>query len=125
MASAKAQAHIARLDRSLARSGCIITLRRLTLGPKNTQILFDCDAGAVVRDYAPNELVGGIIQGDSRVILSPSPLLKKKWPGPGEPPLPVALRDRTVIAKKERAIQAVTPFYNGDDVVRIELQVRG
>jgi hypothetical protein len=121
---ASAAEHTARLDRSLARNGETVTLRRLTLGPGNTQVPFDCECGARVSAYQPHELVGGIVQGDSKVILSPTSLRARQWPGPGLDPLPRS-GDRVGIGGRERNVQTVTPVYAGGGLVRIELLVRG
>lgn len=116
-------AAIAMLDRQLLRHGQPVTLRRLTL-VDGEQEAFDCTCKAVVRQYQPAELVDGIIQGDSHVVLSPTDLSAAVWPGVGLPPVP-RKGDRVVVAGTARNIEAVVPFYIGTQVVRIECQVRG
>lgn len=109
-------AAIAALDRGLAAAGQDITLRRTT----GTQLIpLDVACRAVVRDYAPAELVGEIQQGDTRVILSPSEMTNAQWPWPPR------AGDFVVIAGRLRAVRAAPPFYVDNVLVRVELQVRG
>jgi hypothetical protein len=119
----EASSCIADLDSALDTAGEDIRLVRLTLAA-GEQIPFGVDCRAAVRQYQPAELVGGIVQGDSQVIVSPSELSRRQWPGPGLPPLP-RKGDRVVVQGRARNVEAVMPFVVGDVVVRIELLVRG
>lgn len=123
--------HVEALDRSLARSGEDIILRR-TVGTTN-QINIDVGCRAKVRGYQPQELVGSIIQGDSLVIISPTQIERAQWPG-GRPikstpdltdPRVPRNSDAVIIAGRQRSVQAATPFYVDGELVRIEMQVRG
>lgn len=123
------QEMIAGLDDALAEAGQIITLRRVVgLPPSPTS--YDIVLPAHVRGYAPQELAGGIQQGDSKVILSPSAILAATWPGAGsatdgtDPRMP-KVGDKVIIQGRLSAVQAAVPFYAQDILVRIELQVRG
>ena len=73
-------------------------------------------------DYRPEELVGGIVQGDTKVILSPTQILAASWPGTLSWP---RTGDKIVINGRERNIQAAPPKLIDGAVVRIDLQVRG
>jgi hypothetical protein len=81
-----------------------------------------------MRQYQPDELVGGIIQGDSFVILSPSEIIAANWPGtvtaPGDKRVPKH-GDQLIVQGIARTVQTGTPFYIAGALVRLELQVRG
>src|SRR5215211_493115 len=117
------------LERQLAQHGEDIRLQRLTLGPGGTQIPFEVECRALVRGYAPDELVGGISQQDSRVILGPSEIIANDWPGATITPAPntdrrVPVRgDRAFIAGKARTVEAAAGIYLAGELVRIELRV--
>ena len=81
-------------------------------------------------------LVGGILQGDSKVTLSAAEIEAKGWPGPiasAEPPNERTNRDRRIPRKGDdvtiegtvRNIEVATPYYLDGVLVRIELEVRG
>jgi hypothetical protein len=112
------------LDRQLAAHGQTIRLQRLTLGPSGTQIPYEVTVKAFVRGYEPDELVGGITQQDSRVILSPSSLAGTDWPGPGEQQVP-RKGDRAYIDGRARNVEAGKAIPLNDTVVRIEFTARG
>lgn len=109
--------HIAALDRKLAQVGEPVLLRR-PLGT-SPQTFRDVTVKGLARGYAPNELVGGIIQGDSQVIVSPSEMIADGWPWPPK------INDKVVYAGRMRNVQAVQVVSIGVDPVRIEMQVRG
>lgn len=105
---------IAKLDRAIARNGQTVTLRRGTASaPVATAAL-----KAHVRGYDPDELVGGITQKDSKVILAPTGL--KGWPSGM-----VQENDWIQIDGRWRSIVAAVPVRMADTLVRIELQVKG
>lgn len=116
------------LNRGLRRSGQTITLRRV-IGT-TSQTFVDVVCRAVVRGYAPNELIGSIIQNDSLVILSPTEINAAVWPtvqGAGaDVRIPSRNRgDLCYIAGVWRSVQAGVGIYlGGSTLVRIELQVR-
>ncbi len=123
-----ALSHISALDRGLAARGQDVILRRISgSGPSATSI--DVACRAVVRGYRPEELVGGIAQGDSQVILSPSEIRSSGWPDPGgSPPGSVSLPrkgDKLIVQGRMRTIEAVAPLQVAGELVRIDLQVRG
>jgi hypothetical protein len=91
-----------------------------------------------VRNYDAKELIGPITQDQSEVILSPTEIIRKGWPGPeiltagSTPKAPTAQDrrvpikgDKVVIAGKPRAIEVSTPKYVDGELVRITLRVLG
>lgn len=123
-----ALSHISALDRGLAARGQDVILRRISgSGPSATSI--DVACRAVVRGYRPEELVGGIAQGDSQVILSPSEIRSSGWPDPGGLPSGSASLpkkgDKLIVQGRMRTIEAVAPIQVAGELVRIDLQIRG
>lgn len=98
---------IAALDRQLARHGQTVILRT-SAGVVTSTVR------AMMRGYQPDELVGGIVQGDSKVILSPT----------GLNVLPV-LNSKVVHDGRVRNVQAVESVKLDDVLVRVNVQVRG
>lgn len=120
---------ISALDSALARVGQDIRLQRLT---GTQQIPFEVECRAVVRGYAPEELVGDITQQDSMVVLSPSEIERKGWPGPQSSSDPSTIDrrvprkgDRAFINGKARNVEAAVGIYVADVLVRIEMRVLG
>lgn len=109
------------LDRQLAAHGQGITLRRYSgVGPSRVPV--DVTVRARVDDYRPEELSGGIVQGDTRVIISPSQILAAAWPSPQDWP---RAGDQVVINGRVRNVEAPVLLKINDTVVRIEIQVKG
>lgn len=104
---------IAALDNAIAKTGQSVSLRRLT-GDINIE------RRASVRDYTPDEIGSGIIQGDTEVVLSPTALAGT--PFEGKPPKRL---DRVLVADRLRNIESAEPVYMMDVLVRLNLQVRG
>lgn len=121
---------IARLDRSLARSGQTVILQR-TIGTTN-QARITATMKAHVRGYQPQDLLQGITQGDRKVIISPTDIIKSQWPGgqagvlSGDQRVP-RKGDAIIVAGRECAIQNAAPIYldGTSDLIRIDIQVRG
>jgi hypothetical protein len=111
---------IAALDAALVAVGEDIVLRRVIGEDPNTTNV-DVTCRAVVRTFEPEELVGGIAQTMSKVIISPSEINAAGWPGSG-PNLPQRL-DQVVIAGRVKDIETVDPIYVRGVLVRIELRV--
>lgn len=119
---------IAALNRVLAAHGEDIRLQRL-MGTQQVPVEVACRAH--VRGYEPHELVGGIAQGDSRVLISPTEIEAAQWPGGqvegavvGDARVPKK-GDRLFIAGRARQVEAVKPIYLDGELVRIEMAVRG
>lgn len=108
------QQAIAKLDRAIASNGQTVTIRRGTATAPTAQVTVK----AHVRGYKSDELVGGISQTDSFVILSPTGF--EAWPG-GWP----KKDDWAIIDGRPRTILAAGPIKMNDVLVRIELQVKG
>lgn len=122
----------ANLDMMLDTYGQEITLRRI-VGTTNP-INIDCTIRALVRGYKPEELAGGVIQGDSLVIISGADLDAAQWPG-GEavqsPPRQTDARvprkgDKVIIEGRLRNVEVAEPVYLGTgDLLRVNMTVRG
>jgi hypothetical protein len=116
------------LDRSLDMASEPIILRRTTAGTR-----YEAKIRGLVRAFRPEELVGGITQTDSRVILSPTDIRAAGWPNavittasPYQPdPQIPRINDTINIQGRNRNITAVSPFYLMGELVRIELTVAG
>ena len=116
------QAAIASLDRQLRLHGHDAVLRRSTWSGTN-KASADVTVRIKLQGYAPDELVGGIMQGDSKVVMAPTQIKAAGWPaGTPEPP---KAGDTLVSAGRARAVIAAEPIYLGGELVRINLQVRG
>ena len=115
-------AAIAALDKQLRRHGHDAVLRRSTWSG-TTKTTADVTVRIKLRGYAPDELLGGITQDDSEVVMSPTQINAAGWPsGTPEPP---KAGDTLVSAGRARAVIAAEPIYLGGELVRINLQVRG
>lgn len=121
---------IADLDDALADCGEDVVLRRNTLAAGNVLIPFDATVRGFVRGYDPAEITGTIIQGDTKIILSPTDIDASGWPGPsvgtvvGDRRVP-RKGDIVVVQGSPRQVQASAPKYVMGELVRIEIQVRG
>ncbi len=100
----------------IVQNGQSIVLRRP--GPHSTY--FDVVLPAMVRAYQPQELVGGITQGDRRVVISDREITAAQWPGPPRQ------GDQLLINGKTATLQAnAATILVGDFVVKHIMQVRG
>lgn len=119
---------IADLDASLATDGEQIVLQRMTLGPSGVQVAFSVNCIAFVRGYEPSEMVGGITQQDSRVIISPTEIVAAGWTSgrPANEDRRVPMKgNRAIIKGKVRNVEAAVGKYVGGELVRIEMRVLG
>jgi hypothetical protein len=117
---------IQELDRSLAADGEDFTLRRVTGTTSQTNT--DVTCRGLVRAYTPEELTPTVIQGDSRIILSPTQIEAASWPGVSAGALDARVPrrgDKALVQGRVRNIEAAAPIYLDGILVRIELQVRG
>lgn len=121
---------IADLDDALRDCGEDVVLRRNTLAGGNVLIPFDATVRGFVRGYDPTELTGTIIQGDTKVIVSPTDIDASGWPGPsvgtvvGDRRVP-RKNDIVLIQDSPRQVMAAAPKYVAGTLVRVEIQVRG
>jgi len=116
------------LDQELAAEGSDALLVRIT-GTTN-QARFEARVRAYAVGYLPRELGDQIIQGDTKVTISPTDLERAGWPGAqvGTPVGDVRVPrkgDKIVLEGRERNIEAATPWYINGELVRIDLQCRG
>ncbi|MFG1184372.1 hypothetical protein [Xanthobacter aminoxidans] len=109
------------LDRALDARGQDAILRRWT-GSGSARTPIDVAVRVRAQDYRVEELVGGIEQGDTRVVLSPTQIVAAGWPGPQGWP---RNGDAIVIAGRERDIISAPPQVLNGVVVRIDMVVRG
>ncbi len=130
--SARSDYEVRELDRTLADDGEWIEIWRQT-GTQLIPVKVDCRAS--VRGYDEKELIGGITQDQSRIVMSPTEIIKSGWPGPETRPLgqPATMQDRRVPHKNDKAvikgkvrnIEASMPIYVDNELVRINLRILG
>ncbi|WP_029002727.1 hypothetical protein [Azorhizobium doebereinerae] len=118
---------IARLDAALGRRGQGITLKRMS-GAGQARTSVDVDCRAFVRDFDPSELINGMVQGTSEVVISPSEIIVAAWesgrPAGQDANVPMA-GNMVTIRGKDRRVMAAEPFYANDTLVRIRMAVEG
>lgn len=112
----KAPAAVAMLDRNVANHGQPVVLRRLV--PNGAPI--EATVEAFVRGYKPDELVAGILQGDTLITVSPTALAGT----PFATALPKA-GDKVTFDGRVRNVQMVNPVTIASTLVRLNMQVRG
>lgn len=103
---------IAQLDRQIASHGQPVTLRRLSPAASGALRAF-------FRGYRPDELSGGIQQGDSTAIVSPTGLAASGFPGRPK------VNDKLDVSGRTRNVQAVEPVEIDGTLVRLNLWLRG
>ena len=124
--------NIASRDRNLARNGEDVILTRNTIGPNSVQIPVSVKVRAKVSGYQPQELIAGsgIVQGDVKIIISPTQIDAAQWPGTvptnpkGDPRIPIA-GDTFMVAGRTLTVKAAIPRRIDDVLVRMECQARG
>lgn len=104
---------------ALARFGRAMTLRRNTLAAGGVQIPLDVTVYGRTKNYQPNQLIGGVVQGDTEVTISNKEILAAQWPGPPKKGDIFQFDGRTA------AVQAVEPKYLGTEILVYVCQVRG
>lgn len=107
---------VADLDAALARRGEEIVIRRYTATSGTPRPKTDIAVRATVRPVDAKELVGGIDQTYSKVILSPTGLSSL---------LPLKKGDKVVVQGRERNIEFPQPIFDGNVLVRLNLLVAG
>ncbi len=106
---------IAMLDAQIARNGQTVMLRKGNAANGDA----DKPVRAFVRGYQPEELSGGIQQGDSTMVISPTGLAASGFTGP------LKRLDRATVAGKMQIIQVANPVMMNDVIVRWEFWLRG
>lgn len=110
------------ISNALLRFGRQMTLRRQTLvagAAPNNQVPLDVAVYGVTKNYAENEIIGTIIQGDTKVTITNTEIAAAQWPGPPKP------GDKMVIDGKPRTVGAVEPKYLGTGILVYVMQVTG
>lgn len=118
---------IARLNRSIDRTGEVVTLQRTAVNASTGAVtvaaqLADCPAH--VRASAPQDLIDPEAK-EMRVILSPTHLLAATI---GSPPAAFGIPerdDKVLIQGNPSNVQEVAPIYYGGALVRVNLLCRG
>lgn len=132
--SVRATREIERLDRRLAKRGTSIELKHVTPGPSNKAIPYTVKLPAFVTQLGAQDIVQGgpLSQGDYHIVISPTNLVRGRWPGPqakrapGDPLIPVASSTEVKIDGKWRSLVGTPDGVKIDDVViRIELNAKG
>lgn len=123
---------IRELDKSLADDGEWIEIWRLT-GTQLIPVKVRCRAK--VNNLGAQDLISGIKQDTSEVILSPTEIIRAGWPGPETRPVTKASTtidrrvpqtgDKAYIKGKPRQVDVGLPTYVDDELVRIKLRVLG
>lgn len=96
-----------------------MVLRRLTLAAGAVQFPSDVTVYGVAKNFAPHELVGGIIQGDSQITVTNAEIEAAQWPGPPK------TNDKIIVDGVTRNVQAVESKYLSDEILVHVCQVRG
>jgi hypothetical protein len=106
---------IAKLDRQIAKKGQTVSLRKSTAvdGAQDRPIR------AFVRGYKPDELAGGVQQGDSTVIISPTALAASGFTGS------IKRNDVIVVSERARRVEVANLVTMDDQTVRIEVWIKG
>ena len=100
----------------IRQNGTMVLLRR----PAPQGLHFDLPCMAMVRAFQPNELVGGIEQGDRRVVISNAEIAGRIWPGPPKQGDQIVIDGRTTTLRA-----AAETIRVGDFIVKHVMQVRG
>lgn len=114
-----------KLNQFLQKKGEDVILRR-RVGTSTVFVSLPCRA--LVRGYRPEQLSGtNITQQDSEAILSPTPILAAgaAWPGAAGGPVWPRTGDQLIVKGAQKTAQVAGAIAIDDEVVRIEMQVRG
>jgi hypothetical protein len=109
-----------RYRRAIRQHGEPVLFRRYT-GTGANRTLFNAELRAVVTGYQPVELIGGIVQGDRKVILLAEDANRAQIG------LPITTSDKLVVRGRELAIGVVddSTHRDGTELVAYELKVTG
>lgn len=115
---------IARLDRSIARTGETVTLQRTAVDAAGAvTVALSLTLPAWVRANSPQDLDDGSVR-ENRVTISSTQILAEAGSPPEAFGLPVK-DDRILIQNDPSNVENVAPFYYGGTLVRVELICRG
>jgi hypothetical protein len=107
--------NVSTVANAIARVGKAATLRRVT-GP---QTFVSVGVKVVVRAYQPNELQGGIVQGDRQARISNAEIDARQWPGPPR------RGDQLILDGRTYNVQGVDSPNIAEDTAMHIMQVRG
>jgi hypothetical protein len=115
------------VNRFLSGDGEDVVISRIVDATTNPPTTVFATCRAFVRDYRPEELMGGIVLGDSKVSLGGAALAKlMQVQPPGGVLMNVPRKnDKIVVRGRQRNIEGVAPIAIGGQIVRIDLLVRG
>jgi hypothetical protein len=118
---------IARLERSIGRTGESIVLERLATDPTTgaSVVVMSVVLPAWVRSSEPQDLLAGDGVRDIRIVVSPTILMEASI---GSPPMAFGLPqrdDRIIVQGSSANIQDIMPIYWGGALVRVNLLARG
>lgn len=116
------------LDRELRSCGEDVVLCRMQLIAGVQSIAEQVTCRAFVRGYEPNQMMGGITQQDSRVVISPTEIIASGWTSgkPANEDRRVPMKNNKVIIQgKVRNVEAAVGKYVANELVRIEMRVLG
>jgi hypothetical protein len=113
---------IAGIDTRCAQYGEQVTFTRYTGQGSGRTVQATATTQAVIVPYGAKELIGGIIQGDVRVIFSPTGLNAAGWPNGAQS---LVAGDQFSMRGRIWKIQSIDMRMMGTQPVRFELQVRG
>jgi len=100
----------------IARYGQSMMLRRRV---GTTNAFTDVSVKGVARAYQPNELLGGLQQGDQRVVISSKEIRDAGWPAPP------ASGDLLVWNSSTRTVRGARHIKIGEEILGYDLWVRG
>jgi hypothetical protein len=114
---------------AMTRVGAVVTVRRYAGKGAGRAVSAQADVMARITSYAPNEIVGAVVQGDRKVILlvDPSAAIPAGKVALTEL-LPLStMTDRLVVSGAELEIRGVDDQARrvAGELIALELQVRG
>jgi len=104
------------LVEAVSRYGQAMVLRR-RIGTTNA--FTDVSVKGVPRAYQPNELLGGLQQGDQRVVISSKEIRAAGWPAPPQ------AGDLVVWNSSTRTVRGARHIKIGEEILGYDLWVRG
>jgi hypothetical protein len=110
-----AQDAIDALDRQLAQVGTPIMIRRAA------GTVIERPHVAFPRGYKPNELVGGLQQGDTLLVISPTDM-PREFASEADM---IRRGDKIRLTGRIRNVEFVEPVLIGETLVRLNVTVRG
>lgn len=99
----------------IAAEGRTVTLQRVATGVAPVAVT----CMAMIRGYKPTELVGGIVQGDMRIVIAATTLTDAGWPAPPKKD------DRVIIGSRRTTVHGVETVHIGDEDAKYVIQARG